>query len=651
MMKKKSDLLIDTVGERKKRNCISEGHERDVAILSTCETDWENLRSFRENRDRCLRYTYGDQWNDIINVRGKDIRERDYISQQGLIPLVNNLIRKNINTVVGLYTRQETEPVCSSVDKNEAKFSELMTIILQANWKANQMRAILATGFEEFLISGSAFSRESYSERNGRMDSWTDLCNPAFMFFNAGMRDPRHTDLTRIGQMHDLSFNQLISAFSHSYEDYNFLKQQYMYQRSGDSSLIDYNMYNNHERIAFYEPIDQALCRVFEVWTQETKCRYRCFDPLKGELYKIEVADINTVVDENRHRVELARREGIPDEEIPLIEYEWMVDTYWYYRFLTPTGYILSQGESPYWHKSHPYTIKLYPFVNGRIQSYVGDQIDQQRYINRMITMNDFMIKMTAKGVLLVPEDAIPDSMRPEDFADQWTSVDGVIIYSPKPGVPPPTQISNKSTNVGTYEMIQLQINMLDMVSGAHGALQGRTPAAGTSGASYAMQSQNATASLSNLTSRFSDFTKELSIKKTKTIQQYYDGKRFTDVAGMDYSDFDGFSPEKVRDMEFEMSITESLSSPTARARSNEMLLQFYQSGAITIEMLLENGDFPFADSLLQQIKSFKEDQAKAMAGQQGNLQVPQISPEVMQEIQKRADQGNVNQAMQLLTR
>ena len=70
----------------------------------------------------------------------------------------------------------------------------------------------------------------------------------------------------------------------------------------------------------------------------------------------------------------------MPESEVPLIEYEYMIQSYWYYRYLSPFGDILDEGESPYSHGSHPYTMKAYPFVDGELHSFVSDIIDQQRY-------------------------------------------------------------------------------------------------------------------------------------------------------------------------------------------------------------------------------------------------------------------------------
>ena len=71
--------------------------------------------------------------------------------------------------------------------------------------------------------------------------------------------------------------------------------------------------------------------------------------------------------------------DGIPREEIPLIQAEWFTDNYWYYYYISPFGDILEEGETPYEHKSHPYVFMAYPFIDGEIHSFVADVIDQQR--------------------------------------------------------------------------------------------------------------------------------------------------------------------------------------------------------------------------------------------------------------------------------
>ena len=70
--------------------------------------------------------------------------------------------------------------------------------------------------------------------------------------------------------------------------------------------------------------------------------------------------------------------------------------------------------------------------------------------------------------------------------------------------------------------------------------------------------------------------------------------------------------------------------------------MQLWQSQAISVEQLLEHGDFPFADDLLQSIRSQKEQL------EQG--QIPEaMSPQLQQQIQAGANMQNVQAARQML--
>ena len=58
--------------------------------------------------------------------------------------------------------------------------------------------------------------------------------------------------------------------------------------------------------------------------------------------------------------------QGLPPEEIPLIEYTYIIDQYWHFQMLSPDGRVLTEYDTPYEYKSHPYIYKLHYLVNGR---------------------------------------------------------------------------------------------------------------------------------------------------------------------------------------------------------------------------------------------------------------------------------------------
>ena len=328
---------------------------------------------------------------------------------------------------------------------------------------------------------------------------------------------------------------------------------------------------------------------------------------------------------------------GMPQEDIPLIRAEWFMDSFWYYYYLTPFGDILKEGETPYDHKSHPYVFKAYPFIDGEIHSFVSDVIDQQRYTNRLITLYDWIMRASAKGVLMIPSDCIPKGMSPEDFADMWSRHDGVIVYTPsKNHRDLPQQVQANSTNIGINELLNLQLKFFEDISGVNGALQGKPGYAGMSAALYNQQTQNATTSLLDLLDTFSEFVRDAAYKDVKNMQQFYDQKRVFNIAGRVGTQIE-YDPRKIRDVEFDLSIVPSTATPAYRAMANDFLMQLWQQQAISLEQLLQAGNFPFADELLQSIQSQKE---QLEAGQ-----VPEgVSPQLIAQAQQGANMNAVNQ-------
>lgn len=623
----------------------TQGDHRAFKLLYEAQTYWMSMDTFRRDRERNKNYTYGKQWEDWICIEGKRMKEEDYIRKQGNVPLKNNLIRRMVQAVLGVYRSQSKEPTCTARDRDEQKYGETMSTVLQCNMQLNRMTGINARCMEEFLISGFVVQRKWYGWRENKLDCWTDYVQPNNFFIDNNMRDFRGWDCSCVGEIHDISFNDLCTRFAHSPADYNKLAEKYKFAQERSYLLTPYNEfgYPADGYDDFLIPRDNTRCRVIEVWKKESKPRYRCHDVNNGDVFKVDIEDFEELVwAENQKRLAEAAEIGMPQEEVPLIKYEWFMDSYWYYYMLTPFGDILEEGETPYEHKSHPYVFKAYPFIDGEIHSFVSNVIDQQRYTNRLITMYDWIMRASAKGVLLFPEECLPKGMSMEDVADEWARFNGVImIRQPKTGTALPQQIANNCTQIGISELLNMQLKFFEDISGVNGALQGKPGYSGMSASLYNQQAQNATTSLLDLLDTFSEFIRDGAYKDVKNIQQFYDTPRVFNISGKGASIVE-YDPKKIRDVEFDLSIVESTSTPQYRAIANDMLMQLWQAKAISVEQLLEHGDFPFADNLLQSIKSQREQL------EQG--QVPDgLSPELMQQAQQGANMHAIQQAQQML--
>lgn len=620
------------------------GDRRAFDVLMEAQHYWNQMEDFRKDRERNKRYTYGFQWDDKICVDGKTMTEEEYIKSQGNVPLKNNLIRRLVKSVLGVYRSQSKEPTCTARDRDEQKLGETMSTILQCNMQLNRMTEVYARTMEEFLISGFIVHRKSYGWRNGKEDCWTDYVQPNNFFIDNNMRDFRGWDVSVLGEIHDISFGQLCEQFATSPEEYRKLREIYKWAAKKEyiasyAERFGYSRLQNYDFLFTSEP---GRCRVIEVWRKEQKPRWRCHDYQNGDIFKIDVEDYQRcVVAENEERIRMAKAVGMPEEEVPLIKADWFVDDYWYFYYLSPFGDILKEGETPYEHDSHPYVFKAYPFIDGEIHSFVADVIDQQRYTNRLITLYDWIMRASAKGVLMMPDDCLPDGVSIDDIAESWTEFNGVIVYKPSKSGHVPEQVANNSTNIGIAELLNMQLKFFEDISGVTGALQGKPGFSGESAAHYQQQTQNATTTLLDLLECFSGFVVDGAYKDVKNMQQFYDSKRVFNIAGKSGAQIE-YDPKKIRDVEFDLSITESTTTPAYRHLANDILLQLWQSQAISVEQLLEHGDFPFADELLQSIKSQKEqlEQGKVPDG---------LSPELMAKAQQGANMqavGRLHSAM-----
>ena len=75
---------------------------------------------------------------------------------------------------------------------------------------------------------------------------------------------------------------------------------------------------------------------------------------------------------------------------------------------------------------------------------------------------------------------------------------------------------------------------------------------------------------------------------------------------------------------------------------ANDWLMQLFQAGAVGVKELLEVGDFPFSDRLLEVIKNNEEAAAKGQ-------QMQPIPEDIKQQIMANTDDENVERIKQAM--
>jgi hypothetical protein len=612
-------------------------------LLEYARINYENLQSFRDNRTESRDYYIGEQWNGKITDpdTGETVTEHQYILSQGKIPLKQNQIRQVIKNLLGQFRDNDNTSTVISRSRENQKIGEMLTKALQYALQANKAKELDVRQFEEFLISGYFGWKTSYGYHSNRNidDVILDATHPNRIFFTTGITDIRLKEIDLIGELLDVRIEDLLKAFAKNDADAEQIRKWYGLSKDNERNYWAFSGSMNQQDsssvdfVDFYNPHDNGKCRVYEIWKKKNEKILIVHDTLSGRVYESDQSpeELEMI---NDMRIQQGLQAGVPMENIPLIDFEVKFEDIWYFWFLTPNGDILQHGRTPYDHEETPYTLGLYPLIDGNIFGLVHDIKDQQRQINRLLTLMDFIISSSAKGLLMIPEDSIPAGWTENDFADQWTKSNGMIVYKPSSKTnAKPEQISANSVNIGAMEMLQIQFNLLKEISGVTEAIQGHKTGSGTPSSLYAQQTHNATLSNRDYFEFFFSRRKERDFKIVKIQQQFYEEDRNISVGGKDFDDdVNYYIKNEAKDLEFDMVIGQSTTSNAYRQISDEWLMQFFTMGAIDLDTLLENTSMPFADKLRVSINK-KQEELQQMQQHTGG----QADPNVMQMVDQFA--------------
>ncbi|MBV5282170.1 MAG: hypothetical protein JZU53_07010 [Paludibacter sp.] len=643
--------LVDnsSTGAKELRKFDSIDKSDNMARIFKYSRLWNDLDHARKRRKRAVSYSFGDQYSDIItDEHGRKMTEGQHIMQQGKVPIANNLILGQVKTVIGQFRANQTEPSCVSRDRDEAKLGEMMSIAMQYAYQTNKLWELDARTMHEFLHSGTAIQKVGYSWSDEKQDMTEniDMVTLPRFFFNGNIEDPRGGDFTVMGEILDWSLSDIISKLCGGNRQ-KALEISKIYNNIDEHSIVTSYQALSRKKIndlSFFIPTDRSKCRVICAWEKESREVLKGHDYLTGKPFIAKIEEAGIIEAMNKQRISDARKQGVAQEDVPIMTYEWHLERFWYVRYLTPTGEVLYESETPYTHKRPPYVIKISMF-DGENYSFVDDLIELNRGINRLSTMVDFIISSSPKGTFIIPEEAI-GLMNKEEIIDQYQAPGGVVVIKTK-GLTKeqlPYTVSQNATNVGAYELLQLYMNSMKDASGVYGALQGKSPSAGTPAAQYAQESQQSSINLLDLFETFKSFRQDRDITLMQVIQQYWRTPKYMGVTGSSYNEQSRWwNPEKIRNSSFDLEIKESASTPTFIQINNSLLLDFFKANAIGIKEVLKAGSFPFGDKLLEIL-----DQQEKELQQSGQIQTG-IPPEMQQQISEGQDPNAVQQLTQAM--
>ncbi len=445
---------------------------------------WKAGSTLRERRRRYKRFTYGDQWGDVVlTPRGEHKTEEALALESGKRPLTNNMIRQLVKSVVGRfrYRVARGDDRVAGVDEETAS--------------RNLLDELDSRMLEEFLISGCAVQRV-VSERRMQGDGvWVDNVSPDRFFVNR-FSDPRSGDIELVGMLHDMSLREVMMRYGHGALSAEEIERIYRRDSVREGSVAAGVSLGEAAESDFFAPGDASRCRVIEVWTLEARAIAVCSDPETGQGFTVAAGDAGRLERINCRRGRLGLRP---------IRVNRRMTARWHCTCYTPGATVLYEGDSPWGHGMHPFVVKFFPMTDGEVHSFVEDVIDQQRYVNRLITLIDHIMSSSAKGALLFPIESFVEELGWDAVVRNWSNPDGIIPYYGNGGLKP-EQLTPKSGTAGAGDLLALEMKMMEQISGVSGALQGQMPTSVTSATTYNNSIENASIALLDIFETFRSF-------------------------------------------------------------------------------------------------------------------------------------------------
>ena len=572
--------------------------DKGKKIVRQAQWHYDQLLAARLKATRNRKFTTGDQWSDPMKLDdGRTVKEEEYIRSTNRIPIPFNQIDALIKNLLGQLRQNTSDRQVFPKTRVDPAAAEQMSLKLRDAQDLNSTDELDVDQFREMLMAGVPIYKISASFDNTH-ERWVPMVEAVDLnrfFFNHKLQDPyRFRDLEIIGDIRDYRIEQVMNEFGGS--DQARRRAIFDHYRAwtgtmGVSSFDDYNnsyetgIQDNGDQFDFMQPL-QGRARVIEVWRREWRDIFFVQDRQLGEVYQTSMSP-KSIDQHNRERM----MQGL----MPVSLIKGKSRMLWVVYYLSPDGWILRESVSPYTHEQHPYVLGFAEYIEGSWSALVDRLIDIQKFTNRLYSAIDFMMGVGAKGLLLVAEEHL-GGKTPEEFAEDWREFGGVIVYKPRMGVPPPTQITAQSVSAEWFSMLTMVKREMQDLSGVSNAIQGRTPTSGTPAERY--QAEIVQSSLNNLNffHRFFHIVRERDRKLLQVMLQV--SVNTEAMVGSNGRDMIEFNPAAVRDIEWDVALADIQQSAAYRLMHEDILMQLLSGQQISFDEWLQVTANPVADKI-----------------------------------------------------
>ncbi len=646
--------------ERKKQQeSAIEGFEQNHELLMSAYNCWNSLATLRTNIRRNEEFIYGDQHSDKVYdfENRRYITERRMYQEMGIQPSQYNIIRNIITrTIPGLWMQNSTLPVCVAQKEENQADSDVLTATLHALYRKLELSKLENSEIIQLLASGIMARDINYANRNGEGDIVADYISPYDFFVDNSMNDPRYTDCSIVGYFYDADIELIAGKFARGNKKRE-AEVRALYRGNSEDRIMNMVETFTDKRIEmdfFTPPIEKfGLGRVIKVQRKETISCWWVHDYLHGTCKPYTDVTESELKQLKEQRIIEQSAMGIPPEKMLLIDYWWESDQRAVYYWLTPWGDVLERLVSPYWHSGFSIVFELHEFFIGKIYPFAKDLIDAQKQVNRLSNLSEILTKHSAKDLVYIPMSTVAnaDGYGVDYIQRTASKIGGVIPYnidSKAPNVRPERE-NTMAQAFTPLNVVNMWLKISENVSGVYGALQGATPRSGTPAQMYMQQSQNSATSLNAIYETIQSYRNKTCKMIVQLMQQFYKGRKY--IFDKKSGKMLLYDEDKVKNIEFELSITENTDTPAYRLMINDILIQLKQfdtQNQLDLRALLEVGNFPFKDQMIDYLNKREQEAEKAMQNGQP-LPPAQLPPELQQKLGQYQLNPEIQQQLQSL--
>lgn len=621
-------------------------------ILLYAKDCWDSLWKIRKIARYNRNMLHGVQWT---------ADELQAIQEQGQRPITHNIISQIMANLTGQYLSNKGQPVAVARKKECAMEGKMMSLAIENVININNDKQQDVKNFTRLAIGGIICARTDYgyiSEKD-RYDVITQNINPHVLFFTPLVDDGTKENIDIIGTICEDSIDGIIINFAKDKKDAEFLQQIYNHKTGNEHYIRNqYAMLTDQssekiDNIDFLISDDYEKCRYYEIWTKERRLKTIYHDTLTGEtgISELTLKEIENI---NAQRIQQCIDSGISEQEAKIINAKQKWEFVWYYRFLTPDGYVLKAGESPFNHQKHPYTLAFYDVLDGNINPVISNITELQREINHLYMQADFMNGNGAKGVLVFDKKMFANSgISIEEVQQGWTAFNTAFGVDIPQGKTLDGLIRQFYTNGNIAPIISLysqNVSMAQQIIGVNQAIQGQQPQAGTPASRYAQETANAQLNSRPFMECMVDFQTRKYTKVMNLIKQYYDEQKFLEVAGKENIQY----KQDVSDIEYDLSITQEVTTSNYSITEDDKLFQMVIQGLLPVDMYFELSHTGFSKQALELLKQKQLEAQQQQAQQNVNniqQQTKQLSDEQENDNAQQIDKNYIKELQEQLLR